>query len=81
VAAAAQRVFPAQSGVEVYLTGGLMSAGSLLIGPLSGALRERHPRFRVRESTTSPLDGVALLARDPGAAGWFPAGILSRSRP
>lgn len=64
-----RQLFQAGSAVDVYLTGGVFSAGEVLLRPMRAALRGDWPTAEVREPRFPPaVGGLILAARSLGVA-------------
>jgi len=56
------RLGATESGLSVYVTGGVFHAGSLITGPFKEAIARRSPNSAVRSALFSPVVGALLLA-------------------
>lgn len=57
-----RQLFQPGSAVDVYLTGGVFSAGEFLLAPMRAALRGEWPTAEVREPRFPPAVGGLILA-------------------
>jgi N-acetylglucosamine kinase-like BadF-type ATPase len=74
--AAADRVFPAGSAIDMTLTGGLANASGPLASSFERALDATRPGSTLKRRVDGPMQGAIVMAQAPYVGAWFPNVIV-----
>jgi N-acetylglucosamine kinase-like BadF-type ATPase len=78
--AAADRVFPVRSTIDVTLTGGLANASGSLTSSFERAVHASRPGSVVKRRVDGPMQGAIAMAQARYLSAWFPNVIVEAGR-